>query len=161
MYDMPNQVGYLCLRPEADDKCLQCFFAPTTTLDNREAVVNRRTSTRMVLSILFLFLTVILNIQILLDNIINHVIIIKVFLMTFFIFAIYSQRNKEDNNELLSMKRNACLLTTKNYLHTKQDNLSKYWRGSIGAKWSSISKNCTRLWYKSAGRRSVNLRLKR
>ena len=62
MYDMPNQVGHLCLRPEVDDKCLQCFFAPTTTLDNREAVVNRRAPTRMVLSILFLFLTVKINI---------------------------------------------------------------------------------------------------
>ena len=41
--DMSNQVGYLCLRSEADDKCLQCFFAPTTTLD-REAVVIRRVS---------------------------------------------------------------------------------------------------------------------
>lgn len=34
-----------------------------------------------------------------------------------------SQNNKENNNELQSMKRNACLLIARNYLHSKQSDL--------------------------------------
>ena len=47
----------------------------------------------------------------------------KLLTLAVIVMAISSQSNKENNNELQTMKRNSCLLVARNYLHSKQDHL--------------------------------------